>query len=57
MKTKIEHHSGMHYCKAHIITLFNSDVLNMASANWYKGQGYALICEDGRVTDIVEDTR
>lgn len=41
--------------KRAIIRLFNAGKLTAQSAAWYAARGYALVVQDGHVTDIVED--
>ena len=41
--------------KNHIIHLFNEGILTEKDADFYHKQGYAIICEDGIITDIVKD--
>ncbi len=41
--------------KKMIINLFNSGKLSMDAADWYRNHGFAVICNDGKVTDIVKE--
>ncbi len=41
--------------KEKIIELFNTGKLKLSDAQWYEKQGYAVICNDGKVTDIVKE--
>lgn len=45
----------MLYCKKTIINLFNTGKLSVTSAQWYADNGYAIICEGGKVVDIVKE--
>lgn len=41
--------------KDKIIELFNTGKLTVDSAEWYLNHGYVLVCNDGKVTDIVKE--
>lgn len=39
--------------KDKIIELFNNGKLTTDAAEWYRKKGYVLVCNDGKVTNIV----
>ena len=41
--------------KEKIIELFNLGKLGIADARWYTSRGFAFVCNDGQVTDIVRE--
>lgn len=42
-------------CIPEIKRLFNKKILNIYTANWLQEIGYAVICNDGKVTNIVKE--
>lgn len=45
----------VHFCRAQIIRLFNEGILTTVSADWYRQQGFSVVCAGGKVIDIVRE--